>query len=216
VRILGPARSAGESDVSDFNPYEAPKAEVAPSSGFRETGAGLWRNGSLLVMRKDAWLPDRCVKCNAPAEARRLRRNLSWHAPGWYILVLFNVLIYLIAALIVRKTARIEIGLCQGHWFRRRRAIAVGWVAVLAGMGMFFYGLSTAEPGMSLVGGLVAFFGLITGVVGSQTVVATRIDETYAWLKKVHPAFLAELPDWGDFGPPPGRLKALGIDKDNL
>src|SRR4051794_1182427 len=30
------------------------------------------REGSLLVMSPDAVLPDRCVKCNAPAEGRRL------------------------------------------------------------------------------------------------------------------------------------------------
>src|SRR5438045_334031 len=42
---------------------------------------GIWRDGKTLVMMKEAFLPDRCVKCNGPANGYRLRRRLSWHEP---------------------------------------------------------------------------------------------------------------------------------------
>lgn len=200
--------------MSDFNPYAAPKSEVAPPGKFLEGGEGLWRDGALLIMRKDAVLPDRCVKCNAPAEGQRLRRNLSWHPSGWYILLLISIPIYVIAALIVRKTAKIEIGLCAGHKSRRRRAIAVGWVLSLAGIGLIVYGLS-AEIGWALLIGVgLLLGGLIYGLVGAQTVVPTRIDQHHVWLKKVHPAFLADLGDRGDFSTPPDRLDVL-LRQDN-
>jgi hypothetical protein len=185
--------------VSNFNPYEAPKSDVAPRAPFLEAGDGLWRDGPLLVMRKDAELPDRCVKCNTPAEGRRLRRNLSWHPGAWYLLVLVSLPIYVIVALIVRKTARIEVGLCADHRARRRRAIAVGWALSLAGFGMIIYGASVNRGDVALIGVVPLLAGLIFGLIGSQTVVASRIDKNLVWLKKVHPSFLAELRDWGDF-----------------
>ena len=46
---------------------------------------GVWRDQSTLVMTKDATLPDYCVKCDAPANGFRLKRNLSWHEPALYL-----------------------------------------------------------------------------------------------------------------------------------
>jgi len=49
---------------------------------------GVWRSGSLLVMHRNARLPDRCVKTNSAENVRRLKRNLSWHHPGLYLWLL--------------------------------------------------------------------------------------------------------------------------------
>ena len=52
----------------DYNPYAAPQSEVVPSRQEPGIEEGAWRDGSLLVVvSQDAELPDRCVKCNAPA-----------------------------------------------------------------------------------------------------------------------------------------------------
>lgn len=201
--------------MSDFNPYAAPKSEVAPQGKFLEGGDGIWRDGALLIMRKDAVLPDRCVKCNTPAEGLRLRRNLSWHPSGWYVLLLISIPIYVIAALIVRKTAKIEIGLCANHKSRRRRAIAVGWVLSLAGLGLLVYGISAEIGWVLLIGVVLLLGGLIYGLVGAQTVVPSRIDQQYVWLKKVHPDYLADLADRGDFNARPDRLDVL-MRQDNV
>ena len=45
-----------------------------------------------------------------------------------------------------------------------------------------------------LGGVLLILTGLIFGVAGSQVAVPKKIDERFVWIKKVHPAFLAELP----------------------
>src|SRR5882762_3300178 len=69
------------------------------------TIGGIWRDSSTLVMTKDASLPDRCVKCNAPANGLRLKRRLAWHSPVLYLLIVLAVLIYVILAGILSKRA---------------------------------------------------------------------------------------------------------------
>ena len=46
---------------------------------IESTSEGIWRSGNLLVMRKGAQLPDRCVKTNQPAYGKRLKLLLQWH-----------------------------------------------------------------------------------------------------------------------------------------
>ncbi len=48
--------------MSFENPYQAPRTEIAYASELSDDG--LWQHGNLLIMRKDAMLPDRCVKTN--------------------------------------------------------------------------------------------------------------------------------------------------------
>ena len=187
--------------MSDFNPYAAPKSEIMEQAHHLAEEGGLWRDGPLLVIRKGTELPDRCLKCNGPAEGYRLKRTLSWHRPAWYLLVLFNLIIYVIVALCVRWTAKVAAPLCPRHRSKRRRAIAVGWLGSLAGIGLMVVGASVPIDGIIIgavvVVGLVLFLAsLIYGMATSQMVVPKRIDKNFVWLKKVSPDFLAALPDW--------------------
>ncbi len=53
--------------MAEFNPHAAPETEI--SLGPRAPDdVGAWRDGPLLVMIKGAELPDRCLKCNQPAD----------------------------------------------------------------------------------------------------------------------------------------------------
>jgi hypothetical protein len=87
--------------------------------GVRPAAAMIWRSDKLLVAAPGAELPDRCVKCNAPAGGRRLKRTLYYHHPAIYLLLLCNLIIFAIVALIVRKRAVLQIGLCEHHLARR-------------------------------------------------------------------------------------------------
>ncbi len=178
--------------MSDFNPYAAPKSEIVEQK--RE---GLWRDGPLLVIGKGTELPDRCLRCNEPAHGYRLKRTFSWHKPAWYLLVLFNLIIYIIVAMCVRWTAKVSAPFCPRHRSMRRRAIALGWLGSLAGIGLIVFGASYPDYAIVIAVGVCVFLGsLISGVVSSQMVVPKRIDKNFVWLKKVSPDFLAELPDW--------------------
>lgn len=114
-------------------------AALARLAGGQGVGsAGLWRDKRAVVLGARAELPDRCVKCNAPGEGRRLKRNLYWHPPAWYLLILVNLLVYAVAALAVRKRATIEVGLCEAHRIRRWMHIGIAWGFVISSVASFF------------------------------------------------------------------------------
>ena len=133
------------------NPYAAPRAETDLAPSLAGSGAALRREGNLLVVPTvGASFPPRCVICNQPAQ-RRLRRKLFWHPPGYYALICIGALIYVIAAMIVRKSAEFEVGICEEHSARRRNAILLGAIGAPL---CFVGGMLAVErlPGLTLVG----------------------------------------------------------------
>ncbi|MFM7163133.1 MAG: hypothetical protein ACKO3P_22510 [Planctomycetaceae bacterium] len=170
--------------------------------GTSADAAGIWREGRLLVMRKDAELPYRCIKTNTPADVW-LKRDLSW-APWWVLVMLaLSLPIGLVCYLIVGKRAKIRIGLCEQRRAARIRAICVAWGLVLLGVGLLFYGFASANgvppsPLWWLVaaGVLTIWTGIIVGMSLPGVIVARRISENYIWLKGVHPDYLAEFPEF--------------------
>jgi hypothetical protein len=73
---------------------------LPPPPNVGTPGAGVWRDQSKMVASKGANLPERCVKCKAPATGARLKKTLSWHHPLIFILAFVALLIYLIVAII--------------------------------------------------------------------------------------------------------------------
>jgi energy-converting hydrogenase Eha subunit A len=180
---------------------EALSGSTGPDS---RPGHGVWRQGNQLVMTRDAQLPYVCIKTNRPANGW-LRRNLYWHSPWIYLVILTGVLIYIIVALIVRQTAKIQVPLCRERIVRRRWTIAVAWLTVLGGIVMIFVGLGsdTRQPSKGLIAfsGLIVFLtGAIAGAVLARIVAPARITKDYIWLKGAHPAYLASLPPFEGAG----------------
>ena len=108
------------------NPY-APSAASLAGAEVR-VGARLWRLEKLLIMaRDDGDLPNRCVKCNEAAEEPTKTRTLYWHHPGFYVVLLINIIAYVIVALIARKKAKLSPGLCARHKQKRVLGLWTGW-----------------------------------------------------------------------------------------
>ena len=164
--------------------------------GVRGGRPNVWRQGPTLVMHRDAELPDRCVKCNTPANGVKLRRNLYWHHPGLYLLILLNLLIYLIVALIVRKRAKISLGLCEKHRSNRVWAISSAWILVLLGVGLLVGGIVNVNGWLILTGVILLLGGAIYGAVRGRIVTPRRIDKERVWLNGVCAEYLDSLPDW--------------------
>ena len=150
--------------MNDDNPYAAPEFSAQSPSKFSgqafgsPDAGGCWQDGNLLVLRKEAILPDRCIKCNLPANDYRLKRKLAWHPQVWYLTLLISPLLYIIVALCVRHTAKIEVGLCERHRTRRSRAITYAWLAILGGITLIFVGSAWVDPDwlpLPILGGLV-------------------------------------------------------------
>ena len=76
--------------------------------------------------------PEMCIRCGAAADADvDLDVNFAW-MPGWVHLFIFmGLLPWLIAALILRKTMRVTLPVCQrhrSHWRNRRLYIGLGFL----------------------------------------------------------------------------------------
>jgi hypothetical protein len=144
-------------------------------------------------MLKTARLPDYCVKCGVAANGSHLTRKLSWHHPALYLLILAGLLIYAIVALIVRKSARIDISMCQDHIRKHRTVVAVGWLIFVAGLAFIVFGIAQESGGSALFGIALVFASAIYSTF-VKVVRVKRIDDYYVWLLGIDESFLAVLP----------------------
>ncbi len=156
----------------------------------------LWRLKRQVVTFSGTTFPDRCVKCNAPANGFRLKRVLYWQHPAYYLLFLVNLLVLLIVILIVRKKAIVQIGLCERHRARRKRGVIVGWSS-LAGCVILIVSAVVLSSGRAAVaGGLLLLAGGIYAAVAANTVTAAKITKENVWITGCKEDFLAVLPEW--------------------
>ena len=146
-------------------------------------------------MNKQAALPHRCVKCNAPTR-HTLKRNLRWHHPVLYILIVGGFLFYLILALVLSKRATINVGLCQVHAAARRRNIFITWVMVLLSFASFYFAAATDEMSLLLVGVTLFLTAVIYGIVKARVVAPRKIDDQLVWLTGLNANYLAQFPEW--------------------
>ncbi|MEO1295939.1 MAG: hypothetical protein AAFW75_09065 [Cyanobacteria bacterium J06636_16] len=161
---------------------------------------GIWRSGNLLVMQRDAELPDRCIKTNQPANGRRFKATLYWHHPAIYFVLLINLIVYLVVAIIVRKKATVYFGVTEETLRKRRRTILWSCSVGLAGIVLFFAAFSLQSE--SVMGTLVflgfslILGGLIGGIIKATLVRVARMEDEYIWLRGVNKDYLALLPEW--------------------
>jgi hypothetical protein len=184
------------------NPYAAPReAGYYPAQAmWNAPFAGLWAEGDLLVMHKLAPLPEICVKSNLPA-TRRLKRSLSWHHPGYYLFVLLHFLIYIVVALMVRKSATIYIPLTEEWIARRRRRMLIAWGMILSCIVMFCVAIPYVDQQpwalfLMIAAVPLALGAAIWGLIMCRMVWPKRITDQYVWLKGVHPDYLRRLETW--------------------
>jgi hypothetical protein len=167
-----------------FNPYAAPKSAVDWNSGRGSSGR-VARDGKVLVFDRNAELPHLCVKCAQP-EAARITRKLSWHNPWLGLLVLAGLLVYVAVALIVRKQATVQIGLCTKHLRQRRIGVGLTWGFV----GLMFVCFAAGFVGTAFLCILAA---LVCGLGVARLVWPVRIDEREVRLRGAGEEFLRKL-----------------------
>lgn len=172
--------------MAAHEPYFPPPLHNVPT---------IWRNKSVLVMNKRALLPDRCVKCNAPTQ-HRLKRNLRWHHPAIYILIVGGLLFYIILSLVLSKNATINVGLCETHDDARKRAILITCVVVLVSFASFFFAVMIEDLNLFFVGAALFFGGVIDGIIKARVVAPKKIDDHFVWLNGVNTNYLEQFPEW--------------------
>jgi len=162
-----------------------------PNHGFDS----IWRSKALLVMTKQASLPDRCIKCNAPT-ADRLKRKLQWHHPALYLLIVVSILVYAIVAMVLRKTAVVNFGLCAEHRESRKLSIIITVFLVVVAVLLAIAGVQWETAGLVFAGLAFVLAAAIYGTITIRVVAPTKIDEHYVWIKGVDADFLQEFPEW--------------------
>ena len=181
--------------MDKHNPYAPSRASLAGAAATPAQGSGgSWRDGTVLVLAPDASLPHRCVKCNEPAQQPTRNRNVYWHNPWFYLLIVINVLIYALVALIVRRKAVIAPGLCSAHKSRRRTGIAIAWTLLLVGVALVIMAVRNPDPGLALGGFIVMLVAVVVSTSVTRILRAKRIDARYVRLKGCGTAFLDSMP----------------------
>ena len=174
-----------------MNPYAPPKSKLSDVPAGNQS---MWRDGKNLVLVRDSDFPDRCVKCNDPATPPLRRYKLYWHSAWLYLLVLVNILIYLVVALVVRKRAEVEVGLCERHQRRVLTGRAIGWGGFAALLGATVLGVAFGWNGMLVLSALLLLPWALATLLTLRIVYPTRIDKELVRLKGCGEEFLASLP----------------------
>jgi hypothetical protein len=188
-----------------INPYAAPQIAGGYVASQPLEGAfpGLWRQGHLLVMHKQAPLPPICLKSGQPA-TQWLKRKMQWHEPWIVVTVVAGVLIYAILALIMTKRATLIIGLCDEWAARRRTRILIALCVTFFAIAVGTLGIALGSQGrehegwFGLLGlALVILIGAaLYGQYACRLIWPQRISDQYVWVNGVHPSFLDQLPIW--------------------
>ncbi len=195
------------------NPYQSPESPGGLPASHDPTSDGLWRHGKLLVMRnQNPRFPPRCVKTNEPCSGPPTRFKLAWVENGTMWALMFGAIGHSVAMASQGKKLSVDLPLSDTWLARKRRSTMIGWGLLLGGIGSFVLAvvcyvvalLSGASEGSVLwlmffiLGGpLAAIAGIIWMAIFQQPPVkAHEITDGLAWIKGVHPDFLASLPEW--------------------
>jgi hypothetical protein len=171
-------------------------------------------------MDRDGALPGRCVACNAPTDGYRLRRTLRCSPLAWRIgaflapfavmfLGLYTqtpmlyeafwplVILLLIFHLVVRKSLKLQVGICARHRRIRIALISASWLCMLGVLAGIFSLHRGASGALLLLGAILALIVLATvqSFVGAQALRLKALSDEHAWLSGAGEPFRAELPE---------------------
>jgi hypothetical protein len=142
------------------------------------------------------YLPPFCVKCGQPATDKPIVKRFSWHQPAYFLLILVGLLIYVIVALIVRKTIRVGVPLCAQHAQRRSLWLTLAWVLPVIGIAdAFVLPRFNVDPGWIV--SLVVMFvlaGLVIWAVAGNPIRPRSIDSFSAEFSGFCDLFLEQIP----------------------
>lgn len=166
-------------------------------------------------------LPDRCVICNAEAGGQRVAQKLYWSplawkmgagmAPfvvlgvgismqAWWMVAMFwpMVIVLVLINLFVRKSLRVEFGICARHR-RIRTVLRALSIVCLVGVGGAVWHLrdAPAQAYVVLLASVAGIIGLalVQSFTGIQMLKLKELTPHHAWLARTGKPFRAALPE---------------------
>jgi hypothetical protein len=169
---------------------------LAPNSRPSPGSPAAWSSGRRVVTYNQRSLPARCYKCNAPVSSPPLSRRLYWHPFAYYLLIYPALLLYVLVALLVRKSASVELYLCPRHARRRLWFLLGAWIGVGLSLAIIIDGIAVNISRIIGAGFLLLALVLVAGLAGASVARATRIKGDAIWMSGASRDFLASLPPW--------------------
>jgi hypothetical protein len=133
---------------------------------------------------------------------RRASGRQTGGKPALYVLLL-SPIIYVIVALIVRKTMKVRVPLCALHAKRRSTAVTLSWVLPLIGIADIFVLASLNVDGVliALISTVLILSGLVFWAVVGYPIRPVLIESTHGEFTGVCAIFLEHLPEAALPGP---------------
>jgi len=175
-------------DPAAFSPYAEPGPGQYQPTAFAA--------GPNLIVLRNGILPNRCIKCNAVADAKPYNKRYYWHHSGWYLLILVALLLYAIVALCIRKDMKLVVPMCQQH---RKKRLVNGLIwggMVVFSVVLFIVGAVAESVALVLVALVLLLAGLIYGAIVSRLLTPRFMDDYVGKFTGAGPAYLVTLPRW--------------------
>jgi hypothetical protein len=173
-----------------LNPYAAPSAHGGPHGYGAGTGSPVTLRGDVLIVPKNAALPNVCMKCGTQENIVRRTAKFSW-TPIW---ARFSILICTVVGLVViaitTKRGQLSVPLCtpcNARWSSAVVALIAGVVALIAGIMSFSLFDEPAIGAVLFFVSLAGCIGLGVGVVKPRMLQVHKIDDHVIELKGCNP-----------------------------
>ncbi len=167
-----------------------------------DAAVDMWKDGKNLVIKKGAKLPMKCIKTNnevLPKDVKWL--TIYWHPAALYLFIFLNPIIYILVALIIRKSYQGFFPVSEQIIAKRKKTMAIMIGGLISFLITFIGSIVLLETNENI--GLLLFFGsfliLIVSVfsgMNSPLVKVIRIGDEYVWFGNVHSDYLESLPEW--------------------
>jgi hypothetical protein len=158
-------------------------------------------SGKRVIIALNNPLPSRCVCCNRPASGVRIR-TFYWYPPWIYALIIVPLILILVS-LVVRRTIRLEIPLCNEHEAKRRKQVWIGWawgLSSILGMVLAVVLLNNNQEAMGGFLMLTSLISLVAALIVGQRNASIlsihRIGKETATFNRASPEYIASLPPW--------------------
>jgi hypothetical protein len=189
--------------MSDLSPPLNPYAP--PTSDLRVTvrhASYLWREGDRLVIRLGAELPPYCMQTGGPAPYSHPVSQV-WQPKWVYLLLIFAVLPYFFLSPFIYRRVELNVPFGMTIYRTHQRWVNVGIILMLTG-GLLVFGFVAGTIGQWLSGPIATLLvgGVLLTLIGLQIASSQpirlkiiKVEEDLVIVEKVHPDYLARLPD---------------------
>jgi len=135
--------------------------------------SGLSIRGRALVTSLDCELPEVCVFTGRTDDLVRVRQRISWHHPAIYLTIFIGLIIYVVLALALRKSANVAYYINREEKARRQMWHAANW-------GVFLSTFLWIALGVAL-GWTWAFWVIPVSLLSSIVIYFLQVQRLFAW-----------------------------------